>query len=711
MEEEHVQEIPPDTNENGFFAAGFKDANSYSQAALRSILLATKASNDLPSADNDFDYYSTFTGFREVMFRKRQAILALMSSLVQGLGIREEFQGREEKFDLLVDVNDVILENVSSFLDEASGLKKSEEELVLAVKPSTAINTSWNKRQFHRDSPKSYQLITAKNVSRPQLTFKDKVDNSSSLFVPVIRDKPNSVKPLAITLEKDGDREEYCHPYEWEIERFQPPEDILQNVEPMVPKPLEETPLVMVTTEEQLKELCAELKKQESFAVDLEHHSYRSFQGFTCLMQVSTRERDYLVDVLLLRSEMHLLNEVFTDPKIIKVLHGADMDVLWLQRDFGLYIVGLFDTGQAARVLHFAHLSLSHLLKHYCRVDPDKRFQLADWRVRPLPAEMIKYAREDTHYLLYVYDCMKNDLIAAGNDIKNLLISTFERSKVICAKRYQKPLYTPDQYLDLYKRSRKVLSAKQLYCLRELHAWRDTTARENDESINFVLPNHMLMQIAEALPREQQGILSCCNPIPPLVKQQLNELHAIILRANNSSIKQLEILDLQQKLAQTPKVVHHHVDLGSVVHCPHDIHHLEDKAPGAHASSGNTENLLPLITKEDETIPSLLKKQPTLSVLFKSKKRASTSTEQRIPPKVVETIQKLISPYERYKMTEELQSSQPSSEIRKETNEAGDSTADIEEVDLADTSVVEESVEAVAEEQEDEMEEQHSGRR
>lgn len=58
------------------------------------------------------------------------------------------------------------------------------------------------------------------------------------------------------------------------------------------------------------------------------------------------------------------------------------MDIVWLQRDFGVYVVNLFDTGQAARVLHFAHLSLSYLLKHYCKLDVDKQFQLADWRMR-----------------------------------------------------------------------------------------------------------------------------------------------------------------------------------------------------------------------------------------------------------------------------------------------------------------------------------------
>lgn len=50
-----------------------------------------------------------------------------------------------------------------------------------------------------------------------------------------------------------------------------------------------------------------------------QHHSYRSFQGFTCLMQISTREKDYVVDTLLLRHKLYVLNEVFTDPSIVKV--------------------------------------------------------------------------------------------------------------------------------------------------------------------------------------------------------------------------------------------------------------------------------------------------------------------------------------------------------------------------------------------------------
>ena len=65
-----------------------------------------------------------------------------------------------------------------------------------------------------------------------------------------------------------------------------------------------------------------------------------------------------------------------------QVFHGSDHDIGWLQRDFGVYVVNMFDTGQAARTLQEGRFSLAHLLKKYCNVEAQKQFQLADWRIR-----------------------------------------------------------------------------------------------------------------------------------------------------------------------------------------------------------------------------------------------------------------------------------------------------------------------------------------
>jgi hypothetical protein len=53
---------------------------------------------------------------------------------------------------------------------------------------------------------------------------------------------------------------------------------------------------------------------------------------------------------------------------------------------------------------------------------------------RPLPEELVKYAQGDTHYLLYIYDKLRQELIDRGNDQNNLLLSVLQRSKDICTK-------------------------------------------------------------------------------------------------------------------------------------------------------------------------------------------------------------------------------------------------------------------------------------
>ena len=59
--------------------------------------------------------------------------------------------------------------------------------------------------------------------------------------------------------------------------------------------------------------------------------------------------KDFLVDCLALRRDMRLLEPVLSNPRICKVVHGGGNDVLWLQRDFGLFLVNCFDTEQACQ--------------------------------------------------------------------------------------------------------------------------------------------------------------------------------------------------------------------------------------------------------------------------------------------------------------------------------------------------------------------------
>ncbi|NXX91931.1 EXOSX protein, partial [Centropus bengalensis] len=557
------------------------------QYALGTVMGATKASNGLPQPGDEYDFYRSFPGFRAYCETQGDHLLQCMSRVMQYHGCRSHIKERskvtelEDKFDMLVDSNDIILERVGILLDEAAGVNKNQQPVLPAgLQPPQMVVSSWNRKagEAHkRPRSETFRLLHAKNISRPQLKFREKIDNSNTPFVPKIFIKPNALKPLPEALTKSGrerkerpedldvpaaladfihqqrtqqnEQDMFAHPYQYELEQFSPPDGVLKKPEPQMYRPINETPCHFVTTLDQLVELNEKLMNCQEFALDLEHHSYRSFLGLTCLMQISTRTEDFIIDTLELRSDMNILNETFTDPAIVKVLHGADSDVEWLQKDFGLYLVNMFDTHQAARLLNLGRHSLDHLLKLYCNIDADKQYQLADWRIRPLPEEMIQYARDDTHYLLYIYDKLREVLWERGNEQPTQLQVVWQRSKDICLKKYIKPLFTDESYLELYRRQKKHLNTQQLAAFRLLFAWRDKMARQEDESTGYVLPNHMLSKIAEELPKEPQGIIACCNPVPPLVRQQINELHLLIQQARGMPLLKSEVSSVVKKRA------------------------------------------------------------------------------------------------------------------------------------------------------------------
>lgn len=584
-------------------------------------------------------HYSDFVGVRNTIQEVNTRITNLITNIFQHQDIKLKLSHTKllDQFDMVREGNDALLERINSDIDEASGLKKDNdfEPTVKRVQaPSSASSPS-----------KNVVLMASRNVQKPQLFFKEKVNNSKKEpFIPMITEKPNSMKPLSILICVDGAQEYYSHPYEYELNHWMPDPAQLETVKPRRPRPLGQTPLRMVTEVQQLEALVDELRTCSEIAVDLEHHAFRSYQGLTCLIQVSTRTKDYLIDPLALRGQLTILNEVFTNPKITKVLHGADFDILWLQRDCGVYVVNMFDTHQAAIVLEYPHRSLAALLSKFCDIQANKVYQRADWRIRPLPEDFLEYARQDSHYLLYIYDLMRNELIERGNQLNNLITAVYSRSVDICLKRYEKPFIGPDSHMDLYRRSRKTYDTKQMYALRELYLWRDNVAREQDESPDYVLPKHMLLQIAEVLPKEMQGVLACCNPIPPLVKTELLTIHTIIRAAREQKLLPVLEESVEQQIPQVHLQMEE-LNTGLVI-SKHDLSTVEENPTD-----------LPTLLNPRETLLGDLFSQPRIDVRVKEKSKMFGCATAHLKHKDSlhrEITKEFMSPYERYTAYQDL---------------------------------------------------------
>jgi exosome complex exonuclease RRP6 len=265
--------------------------------------------------------------------------------------------------------------------------------------------------------------------------------------------------------------------------------------------------------------MLQELKAAKEIAVDLEHHDLHTYTGIVCLMQISTREKDWIVDTLKpWREKLQVLNEVFTDPKILKVFHGSASDMVWLQRDLGLYVVGLFDTFYACDALSFPGRGLKYLLQRFAGFEAQKQYQLSDWRQRPLGPELIDYARSDTHYLLYIYDEVRNLLVENSTENDNLVDRVLAGSKKESLQKYERFKYDFESgrgsggWFGLFVDRNINFSPQQFAVYKALHQWRDEKARELDESPHYLMKQTDLFAIAEAMPKNMTALYKCSRP-------------------------------------------------------------------------------------------------------------------------------------------------------------------------------------------------------
>ena len=254
------------------------------------------------------------------------------------------------------------------------------------------------------------------------------------------------------------------------------------------------TPPVWVDKPTTFNQMVADLSAHPRIAVDTESNSLHAYRERVCLVQFSTPKKDYLLDPLLLQ-DLSPLAPLFADPKIEKIFHAAEYDLICLRRDFGFEFANLFDTMQAARVLGYQYVGLDNLLQEKFGVKMDKRHQKADWGARPLTPAQIDYARFDTHYLFQLRDKLENELREKGR--YELAIEDFA---LACSVNGAKEKTNGSSWKRFA--SRKDVTPRELTILSELCICRDDIAEKLDRPAFKVISDDTLLDIARNLPEK-----------------------------------------------------------------------------------------------------------------------------------------------------------------------------------------------------------------
>ncbi|CAK8533025.1 unnamed protein product [Lathyrus sativus] len=543
MNVDHDQ--PPHTTASAA-AKAHQALHTLTAGPLSSSVAKLAASSQCLPSERDFLFYGNFNEFKVPMDEIARESQSMLEAI--GAAANAAFPSDiDDGYDWLVNVNDDVLERYDVSADEFRKIREEEEktgrvneammvddgfELVCGKKKKGGKGkvvaedskiplvdlVKMAMKDKRTMGPKAKVPFHIPTIPRPQDEFSIIVNNANVPFEHV-------------WLQRSENGQKFIHPLE-KLSVLEFVDKDLGNMVPQKPASLESTPFKLVEEVKDLKEMATKLRSVNEFAVDLEHNQYRSFQGLTCLMQISTRAEDFVVDTLKLR--VHIgphLREIFKDSSKRKVMHGADKDILWLQRDFGIYVCNLFDTGQASKVLKLERNSLEYLLHHFCEVSANKEYQNAEWRLRPIPDEMLRYAREDTHYLLYIYDSMRINLASlpkAPESSDSPLVEVYKRSYDVCMQLYEKELLTENSYLHIYGLQGAGFNAQQLAIVSGLCEWRDIVARAEDESTGYILPNKSVLEIAKQMPVTTSKLRRLLKSKHPYVEHNLDTVVSII---------------------------------------------------------------------------------------------------------------------------------------------------------------------------------------
>lgn len=282
-------------------------------------------------------------------------------------------------------------------------------------------------------------------------------------------------------------------------------------------------PPVWVARPVDLDRMIRMLAGQNIIAVDTEANSLHAFREQVCLIQFSIPEVDYLVDPLAL-ADLSPLESIFSSPKIEKVFHAAEYDIIGLKRDFGFTFRNLFDTMQAGRILARPAVGLASMLEAEFGLHLDKRYQRANWGQRPLPPALLAYARLDTHYLIDLRHRLARELQESG------------RWPVAAEDFYRLTLIQPgSNHLDDSEGCWRVAGSQQLTpqqnaVLMELCIYRSRQAEAADLPLFKVLGNATLVQLAQALPQHLDEMYGIEGLSPRLIERHGHALLSAIQR-------------------------------------------------------------------------------------------------------------------------------------------------------------------------------------
>ncbi|QDH15411.1 ribonuclease D [Oecophyllibacter saccharovorans] len=255
---------------------------------------------------------------------------------------------------------------------------------------------------------------------------------------------------------------------------------------------------VVLTTSEQVAQLCEKLRHEPFVTIDTEFVRERTYWPQLCLVQLGGAEDVALIDACAPGLDLAPLAELLADPHCVKVFHASRQDLEIFLHLFGTLPVNVFDTQIAAMVAGFGdQVGYDSLVGSLTGQGIDKAHRFSDWAARPLSKAQLSYAAADVTHLRTVYEKLHSQLQAQGR---------LDWVKSEHAELADPTTFRPDPRGLWKKLKARTNNRRMLAVLRELAAWREGAAQKLDLPRQRVIRDESLLEIAAVRPATIAGL-------------------------------------------------------------------------------------------------------------------------------------------------------------------------------------------------------------
>jgi ribonuclease D len=257
--------------------------------------------------------------------------------------------------------------------------------------------------------------------------------------------------------------------------------------------------LVFIDSDLDLTQHCEQLKGCSWLAVDTEFERVSTYYPELCLLQMASSGRMTAVIDPLAIAHLEPLYDVLYDPSITKVFHAARQDLEIFFHIKGELPDSIFDTQIAAALLgHDKQLGYANLINEILGIELAKTQTRTNWKRRPLHRSQLEYAADDVIYLAQAYELLSARLIESG---KMILLDEE------CNALRRPEIYVPDPENMWQKiRESKKLAGNNLIVLQKLAAWREITARAENQPRKWILDDFTLIDMARLSPGSKEDL-------------------------------------------------------------------------------------------------------------------------------------------------------------------------------------------------------------